>query len=156
MKDSILTRFDLTSPIVIKSLSSRSIEQIHAWILGQPPLWRRRQLTWVRRSQYNRTCVLLTHTPRQIPTLTLTQPQSPHFRSSIQHINGIKLVNSGQQVTRLVHIMTLTTVTLITQVHLLLPRLARKLGVISARVNNSRHSGRRLLIINKLITINFK
>jgi hypothetical protein len=156
MKDSILTRFNLPSPIVLKSLLRSRIEQNHARVLDQPPLWRHRQLRRVRRSCHNLKIILFTHSTRQKPTLALTQPQSPHFCSSIQDINAIKVVNTRQHITRFVYIMTLTTVAVIANVHLLSPRLAHKLGVINARVNNSSHNRCRQLINNSKELINFK
>jgi hypothetical protein len=144
MKDRILTRLDLTSPIIVKRRLCCSIKQNHARILGQPTRRRQRQVTWIGRSHHNLIIVLLTYAPRQIPTLAPTDPKPMIL--CIQHINGIHRRKTRHQ-KRFVYIVTHTTVTVIAKVQLISPRLGRKLGIVSARGNNSSHSDPRLYII---------
>jgi hypothetical protein len=137
MKDSVLACFDLTLPIVFKRLMRCLIKktQVIITFLFQPVFTRHWQLTWTRRRCHNLIIVLFAHTPRQKPALTPTQSQTPHFLCSVQYINGIILMDTRQHITRFDYIMTLTALTFITNVQLLLPRLARKSSVVNCAVD---------------------
>jgi hypothetical protein len=137
MKDSILACFDLTLPIVFKRLMRCLIKktQLINAFLFQPVFARQWQLTWTRRRCHNLIIVLFAHTPRQKPALTPTQSQTPHLLCSVQYINGIILMDTGQHIARFYAVVLLTALTFITNVHFILPRLARKSSVVNCAVD---------------------